>query len=166
MTYIETLTNRLKKILLEVNLANNVAIKNGSEIPSVFILAYERLDTQEIEYTKFALDTEDDTAKKASKIALEMTLKQSKEEIKPILLISILNAWYVQKDIKEVKEVHDIKVSEDPDKKSCLVLACEFNDRLITIMKKEESEELIETVDTYDSNENYGEFQFILKRLK
>ena len=160
MTYLNILTNRLKTILHQVDKANKVSIKHNKEIPSVFILLYEDLQSKEIEV---------DESKQISLDGLLLTLKSLKSQIRPLALITILNAWYVERSIKELKEenkdVKDIKPSQQSDKKSCIVTSCEINNQLITLMKREGEEKLIEVVDNFNPSQVYGEFQFVLQQL-
>lgn len=166
MTYLEVLTKRLKNILLEVNASNELAKKHGTEIPSTFILVYEDLTTNKIDYAKLELHTNSAEEKAGSIEALRMTLEQTKKDIKPVLLISVINAWYVERTKEELEkqDISDIKVSEDPQKKSCILISGEINNQLITLMKREGVDEITEVIDKYDPNNQYGEFQFILNR--
>lgn len=169
MTYLNILTNRLKTILHQVDKANKVSIKHNKEIPSVFILLYEDLQSKEIEVIKFPINTKDDESKQISLDGLLLTLKSLKSQIRPLALITILNAWYVERDIKELekenKDVKDIKPSQESDKKSCIITSCEINNQLITLMKREGEEKLIEVVDNFNPRQVYGVFQFVLQQL-
>ena len=166
MTYLEVLTKRLKNILLEVNSLNELAKQHGTEIPSSFILVYKNIDSNELEYTKIPLHTNSAEEKASSIKALKMRLEQTKTFIKPVLLISVINAWYIERTKEELEkqDISDIKVSEDPQKKSCILISGEINNQLITLMKREGVDEITEITDIYYPSNQYGEFQFILNR--
>lgn len=167
MNYIDVLTERLESILKEAYNANEIVKSLGNEIPSTFILLYEHYQKNTIEFVRFPIYTENESEKRDSIKSLLLTLDQSKSIIRPILLISIINAWYLEKTKEELEtqDIKNIKVSEDPKKKSCILVSAEINNKLITLMKGEE-DNIKKIIDEYDPNRTYGDFQFILKTLK